>query len=59
MYSIPYLDNIGSKSVDSSKFRQTYSGFGTAQRPSPADRSKKHVPGPGMYSTFSEFPDWE
>jgi hypothetical protein len=43
-------------SLDESKIKRTMKCFGTSDRPSPEDRSKRIVPGPGMYEVFSEFP---
>lgn len=54
MYIFINEDNIGKDySKSDSNMRRTTKSFGSSYRPGPEDKSKKYVPGPGMYQTFS------
>lgn len=50
MYIFINEDNIGKDySKSDSNMRRTTKSFGSSYRPGPEDKSKKYVPGPGMY----------
>jgi hypothetical protein len=49
-----YVDSITKEySLDENKFKKTMKSFGSADRPTPEDKSKKIVPWPGKYEAFS------